>query len=153
MKLPGAMMEEIEEAAQIAAENFVDDDEMLTIKEASVKMEVSEQTVTLWIGSHRIPSEKVGGRRYIRMSVAEHVKELREAHGRGWTEHASWGVVANDPEDAAPDTESSAVINLSDEEWGRFWGFMRRAKGLYDKGNASGAADVVFAAADEFELI
>lgn len=42
---------------------------------------------------------------------------------------------------------------LEDSEWARFWNLIRKARVLYDKGNASGAADVVFATCDEFNVL
>lgn len=148
-ELPAGMMEEIEEAAQVAAENFPDDDTMLTIPQASVAIGINNVTCYGWVKEHAIPSEKIGGRVYIRESVVDMVKELRDQHGRDWKSFATWGAVENE----APEEEVHEVVELSDDQWAHFWNLMRHARRLYDKGNASGAADVVFAACDEFYVL
>lgn len=88
--LSGAMQETIEEAAQLIAENF-EDDEMLSISEAAVNIGSSEASVYLWIKDQKMPSERIGGKVYVRKSVAEIVKELRDLYGRSWHENATWG--------------------------------------------------------------
>jgi hypothetical protein len=78
--------DEIENAKELAVEHglFDDDLELISIPEAAPIIGVSEAFVWNMIKDNEIPSEKHGKRRYMRKSVCELIKELRELHGRNW---------------------------------------------------------------------
>lgn len=83
--------DEIETAAEIAAENFVDNDLLLTVTQLAEHIGCTPSAVCQQMRNGAIPSEKHGKKRYVRTSVADIVKELRETHGRFWAQHATWG--------------------------------------------------------------
>lgn len=85
--------DEVETAAEIVAENFQDDDEeLINLTTAARIIGCSIQSLMIWTNGNNIPSEKHGKRRFIRTSVAETVRDLREIHGLKWKSYATWDI-------------------------------------------------------------
>lgn len=84
--------EQIETAAEAVAEyNLLgDDDELITCAQAAELIGCSRPSIQNWVKNQNIPSEKHGSRRYLRKSVCEIVKDLRDLHGNHWLAFATW---------------------------------------------------------------
>lgn len=130
--------------------NEESEDRLLTVEEAAVYVGVSEASVSNWIRAEKLPFEQEGRTRKIWASVLDTVKVLIAEHGRSWSRYVTW----ESGDDATGDTDASVdVVELDDKEWIRFWGIMRGAKTLYDKGDEKAAAAVVFTTFDAFEVL
>lgn len=62
----------------------------LTAEQAAKRMGTTVSAVTQMIFKNTVPSEKIGGRRYIEESVVDAIIDLRSEFGRVWSKHAPW---------------------------------------------------------------
>lgn len=143
--------EVIEGCAQLAVENF-EDDEWLSIQDVALKVGAQVQKIGWWINQQQLPAKTVGGKKYVRMSDAEFLKELRDVHGREWYKHAPWYGKVNNV--VAPKREASLPGDeMSDEAARISKRLMERARALYEKGSFQASSELIWAVCDEFDIL
>lgn len=160
-ELSTGMVRTIRSTAEKARELFGgDEDELLSIADAALKAEVSEESICLWLKRKLIPSEKIGRRRLMRKSVIEKVRELREEHGKGWANFVPWPVDTKprptmlssrrqaEPEELEQedgDGSEDAAVEVAHS-------LIKVARKLRDAGKNDAAADVLWAAIEHLGL-